>query len=83
MSKRDTWSNQTTNPHYPRRADIESAQYLALVARRYTQERACRREVDEAIASWMQSSPRATQSPESPEKVAHGLHGATGREQVK
>jgi hypothetical protein len=52
MTRRDTYMNGSARPYYPQTPQIEAAKHLALVARRFTQERASAHEVEEAIAIW-------------------------------
>lgn len=55
MANRADYMKQSL-PYQPRRADIEAAKFLALVARRYANENANRREVEEAIKMWQEAT---------------------------
>jgi len=51
MSRRDTYM-QGVKPYFRQSDDMEAALHLALIARRYTQERATAHEVSEACRMW-------------------------------
>jgi hypothetical protein len=71
MAKPDTYLRRN-KPYAPRSADIEAAKHLALVARRFANERANRSDVDDAVAIWRDtaptSQPAGTPAAPEPEK---------------
>ena len=63
MGKRNTYMNGPAAPSYPKPPRVEAAEHLALMARRYANDRACQREVEEAITLWREALAPAPGTP--------------------